>query len=291
MAKIGLGAVLGVGAEMSLPDWEWPIVCLAAEDAFSAATSDSNVPVADPELDPRLSTGWTVRGTVTAQDAILRLGPLNVGAERVFYGWLLESKATVGEFVLVIRGTDGITEWIEDAGFMPMEAHPVAGRVETGFYSIYATMQLDGKPLVAAVLEAVGAGTLTITGHSLGAALATYAAFELGQALGSRAAARLVASPHPGDAEFSRVFGRRVADHLMWANVADIVPKVPAWFGYCPVPRVELLNAKAAGLQIGGGLAGQHHALSYACLLAKSLPQPEWLIPEDQPMAALVREA
>ena len=269
----------------------WPILCLAAEDAYTGAQAAQNGPVTAPTLDPRIVTDWTVRGTVTAQDAIMRLGPLNVGAERVFYGWLLESKTTAGEFALVIRGTEGITEWIEDAGFMPMEAHPVAGRVETGFWSIYETMQLDGKPLVAEVLARVGSGTLTVTGHSLGAALATYASFELGQSLGSRAAARLVASPHPGDGDFSRVFGRRVPDHLMWANAADMVPKVPAWFGYCPVPRVEVLSARAAGLTITGGWPAQHHAITYASLLAKSAPDPAWLIPRDAAMAACVRKA
>lgn len=265
------------------------VLCLAAEDAYRAAQRASNGPPSDLPPDPRLAPSWVVCGLLTAQDAILRVGPLEVGAERVPYGWLLRSAEDPTSYTLVSRGTEDAEEWVEDAGWMPMTAHPVAGRVETGFWQIAATMELDGKPLVPEVLNRVGAGSLLVTGHSLGAPLMTFAAFELAAELGPRLKARLVASPHPGDADFSRAFGERVPDHLMWANAADRVPMVPAWFGYCPVPRVEVLTAGTADLEITGGWAGQHHCLTYASLINRSLPEPAWMIPADDSFSACVR--
>lgn len=265
------------------------LLCLAAEDTYCGAKKTARGPLSDLPPDPRLSPAWRVCGTITAQDAILLVGPLQIGAERVPYGWLLQSTADSTAFALVSRGTEGAVEWVEDAGWVPMTAHPVRGRVETGFWRIFATMELDGKPLVTEVLNRVGSGRLVVTGHSLGAPLMTFAAFELSDALGSRLKARLIASPHPGDAEFSKAFGERVPDHLMWANDADKVPTVPAWFDYRPVPRVETLDAGASGIEITGGWAGQHHCLTYASLINRSLPQPAWMIPADAPFAGCIR--
>ena len=52
----------------------------------------------------------------------------------------------------------------------------------------------------------VGAGTVTVTGHSLGSALATYLTLDVAVGLGDRATACLFASPRTGDAAWVELF-------------------------------------------------------------------------------------
>jgi triacylglycerol lipase len=261
-----------------------------AEDAYSGALEVPGADLCEVAPDARLTAAWNVRGTLTGQDAILRAGPLTLGARRVFYGWLLESVATPGAFVLAIRGTDGILEWLEDAEFAPMEAHPVRGRVESGFWGIYQSMTLRrgaaDEPLIETVAAIVGTGKLQVTGHSLGAPLATYAAFELAGRLshvGWSVSARLFASPRPGDLSFATAFDWRVKNHVMYANKADLVPRVPFGFGYAHVPNVTELTPD--GL-VRPSIACQHHSLVYRYLIEPETFDPKWVTPRDADEAA-----
>ncbi len=270
-------------------------LCMCAEDTFARALQGApGASLEDPAPDPRITAAWQVRGRLVAADALFRSGPLVVGDTAVFYGWLLESRATPGEFVVVVRGTEGIMEWLIDAEFAPRRAHPVAGEVESGFFGIYETMQfvdaVGGAPAPAAeaIARAVGAHGLTITGHSLGSALATYLAFDVARA-DTPVRARLVASPRPGDQAFSEAFGRAVPDHVMFANVADVVPKVPFWFGYSPVPNVTKLSSAGTEFRICSGLACQHHALVYECLINRDTSALQKLPHEDDKFAACIR--
>jgi triacylglycerol lipase len=240
-------------------DVELAILALYAEDAFQAARRAPGADLARVAPDPRLAPKWTVVGTLTGTDALMRLGRHKIGARKVFYGWRLQIQG--GHTVLAIRGTGTKLEWLIDCAFAPRAAHPVAGRVESGFWDVFTSLRLDGKPLTS-----IAAGEpITVVGHSLGAALATYAALELARA-GAKVRGVFVASPHPGDAEFCKAFGAAVPDHVMYRNVADLVPRVPFWFGYSSVPNVVTLSAAGIGFKITGGPAGQHHVLSYVAL-------------------------
>jgi triacylglycerol lipase len=268
-AAAAAGAAVGEGEarravppkEPPLTDWELAFLALYAEDAYSMACA-AGVGVDDPEPDPRLAPRWGVIGVLTGHDSLIRIGKYKFGARRVFYGWLLRSLG--GQTVLAIRGTSGCMEWAIDGLFAPRAAHPVAGRVESGFWSVYASLEIDGKPLthIAKLVDE----PITIVGHSLGAALATYASLELAQA-GAKVRGVFVASPHPGDTEFCKAFGAAVPAHVMYRNVDDYVPRVPFWFGYADVQNVKMLSAADAEVRITGGAAGQHHVLSYAALM------------------------
>ena len=231
-------------------DAELALLALYAEDAFCQANGRR------VRTDPRLAP-WNVLGTLAAVDAPLRFGKHTVGAKECFYGWLLERGP---ERVLAIRGTEGCREWLIDAIIAPRTVHPVAGKVESGFWSVYQSMRIDGGPITS--IE----GPVTVVGHSLGAALATFASLELARA-GQKVRGVFVASPHPGDRDFCKAFGAEVPDHVLYRNVDDIVPRLPFWFKYSSVPNVRMLSAKAAGTTIGGGMGGQHHVISYVALM------------------------
>lgn len=255
---------------------------LYAEDCFATALNSPGADLLQPVPDPRLSPDWAIAGTLTATDALFGPGSLRVAQQRVFYGWLLEH---AGEFVLAIRGTGDALEWGIDGMFMPRTAHPVAGLVESGFWSVYQSMQIDGKPL-SEILK-LAPGPITVVGHSLGAAIATYVAFYLALA-GAKVRGVFVASPHPGDETFCKAFGKAVPDHVMYRNVDDVVPRVPFWFGYSDVPNVCSLSAGQEGLRVDGGLPAQHHVLTYTTLMDKTSLAAFHALPIDEKFLACI---
>ena len=235
------------------------LVALAAENMLGDPA------VLNPPLDRWLaSQGWTLRGHLTAVDAILRDGaPAWVqDAQRVYFGCLLERQ---GAYVAAIRGTERAEEWIEDIEGQQVQ-HPAAGRVHAGFWDLYRSMQfrpLAGAslPLIAGLRAAVpSAAPFTFTGHSLGSPLATYGAAEMGAPV----VGRFFASPRPGNSDFAVYAAGRVPDHVVFVNPDDVVTHVPFGFGYTQLPT--LASLRSAGLIKPNPLC-LHHAASYSDLL------------------------
>jgi len=210
-------------------DAQLALLCLAAEQAGAVKGR------------PAPPSGYTLHGYLTAQDAVFRLGPLALGLDRVFYGWLLACPAGL---LAVVRGTVGRVEWWEDAQWYPRTHAASGGFVEDGFGSLSDTLELealDGASLgPAARALADMCGEVTITGHSLGGALATYLAAEVGHA-GCRVKARIFASPRPGDAAFGVWAERSMDDVVSYRFAPDIVPDVPAGLGYQLLPGTVVL--------------------------------------------------
>jgi len=61
-----------------------------------------------------------------------------------FYGLIARSVQNRHEFVLAIRGTEGVMEWWDDVftGLVPFTQVPQAGRVEKGFDKIYSSLKV-----------------------------------------------------------------------------------------------------------------------------------------------------
>ena len=108
-----------------------------------------------------------------------------------FYGYIAESAATPGRYVLAIRGTQTLSEWLLDFSAIPVlfKPHPAAGFVALGFQSIFKTFQFFDATNTARTLQQIvvdlaakpaGIVEVLVVGHSLGAALSTLAAAELG---------------------------------------------------------------------------------------------------------------
>lgn len=236
--------------------------------------------ILEPPLDPRLAADWKIVRYITGIDALFRpLGSIAPGTQRVFYGMVLQSLRLTGVYMTVVRGTAGIIEWLEDAEFMPMAAHGgLPGVQESGFVGIYRTFTAHppGAPqgaspvvdtLAALLTTPPGIARMTVVGHSLGAALATYLAYEVALKAPRRVALRAFASPHPGDAAFSRAVAAAIPDHQHYANTADLVPHVPLGLGYCHLPNTQLLRPVSPFGKIRLNLLCLHHAFCYSFLL------------------------
>lgn len=240
-------------------DARFAIVAAAAEDMYQSAPQSLR-----PDADARVaSAGLKISSYITAVDQLL-----DFGAQRVYYGFVAAD--SVGGTVVVIRGTERPIEWAKDAEGAK-RPHPVAGEVHMGFWDIYQSMRLlppagsDEQPLAAGIEAVVASGApLLVCGHSLGSPLATYAAFDLATLRMFKVAARLFASPRPGDAAFSAAASAALPDHASYAYEPDIVPKVPFGFGYSPLANLIELPRNPA---IRDNPGSNHHAVNYAWLL------------------------
>ncbi len=121
------------------------LLAMYAEDMYDTAVGSLN-----PAADPRIATsGWTIIGYLTALDALIPAKSaahqqLSMdGAKRVFFGFLAQNNTDPKSYVAVVRGTEGLVEWVTDAEFLliPHPRYPGV-QVEQGFWNIYQTMSL-----------------------------------------------------------------------------------------------------------------------------------------------------
>jgi hypothetical protein len=205
--------------------------------------------------------GYTFVAWVQMQDSLFGQGAWT------FYGVLL-ANATQTEYVLAIRGTEGLTEWLENLRSIVLVPMQNFGMVGDGFYNIYQTfrviypprealgaesLELEGTfaKQVAAAMQRHGAqeGTpLAVTGHSLGAALATLYVVDHSLDPSKYIVSQICtfASPRVGDREFASTFDQLI-DRLKipsWRIVdePDWVPKLPI-IGFWHVQAEQLYNA------------------------------------------------
>lgn len=247
-----------------------------------------------PTLDARLTADWQLRGYLVGED-IFRAshGPLLPVTERVCYGLLLESTTRPDEFVVAVRGTYGLLEWAEDGEFASCP-HPLGGHVECGFWGVYERLRLrlpDGseKTPMSGIADVVGAGMVTVVGHSLGAALATYLTLDLAEIPKLRVRGRFFASPRPGDTDFAKLFDSTVADYLAYAYALDVVPHVPFGLGYTPLPKLLTLTPANAQARIGFGPQCAHHLVGYLAMIDYALTDWAHMPAIDQSNASCIK--
>ena len=181
-----------------------------------------------------------------------------------------------GNAVIAIRGTEGISEWAQDAKFLAVKCPFLAGAglTEDGFTDVYESLRVGrdqgGKSLVDAlsVLPFPNAlASLTICGHSLGGALATLLALDIGAntKFGRDLRAYTYASPRTGDPSFVDTYNQVVPHTVRIANRLDLVPKLPLPPAYEHVDGVVDLNPM---LKVKLDLLCEHHLATYLYLLS-----------------------
>jgi len=233
------------------------LLCAAAEALGPVAALNAPGPAQGWAAPPAWVTdSWALSGWLTAEDEVL-----GFDAGRKFYGWLLVRPT---EAVIVVRGTGDAIEWLIDAEGWSTTEHPIGGQVETGFYSVYQTLQFRGTDGgIGTLLAAAGERSITVAGHSLGGAIATYLTADLCSRLQVRG--RYFESPRPGDTTFAARFDALVDDYMTWHYEPDIVPDLPpTWMGYASLPRVTIMPANPS---ICDTPVCDHHAQNIAWIL------------------------
>ncbi len=230
--------------------------------------------VLKPPVDP---------GIVTAGYKLLYYLNASDFETREFYGYIAASTTVPGKYVLAIRGTQTLAEWLLDFSVIPVvfQAAPDAGLVALGFQSIYQSFQFvdsagSAKTLqqVTAELAAQQAGIteFLVVGHSLGAALSTLAAAELAIVNPANIRDKIVSytfgSPRVGFLDFASSFDDAVpVSYRVW-NTLDIVPQTPT-FPYIHVSGLGdgIVQTESQLETLVATPACEHHLTSYQWLL------------------------
>ena len=272
---------------------QYGLLAMHAMDMYRVDTQDLTPPPPERLTDD----GWILLGYIQGDDHLpFTKGPIQPSGHRVCYGYAAHRN---GELAVVIRGTDGLIEWLEDAEFLPavyaskvdLPPGPPGVKVEQGFWSIFDTMSLTTPAganlggLSTAVTTAVqsnpGLTEVTVIGHSLGGPLATYLALELARGpIRSGVSGCFFASPHPGNQAFAAYFDVTVTNYRVFDYILDIVPRVPFGPDYAPLPKLTMLRPSSAEASIKLDVGCNHHVVCYCAMLdyeatqAVLTPQP-----------------
>jgi len=179
-------------------------------------------------------TTYTVVKTIYANDLATVLNAnLPCSRDYTTIGILAKNDADPTDYVVAIRGTDNIWEWIQDAKFLWRDFPPVpwSGLTEDGFTDMYLSFSLTTASttgFMQAIATLVPAGaTVTVAGHSLGASLATLFAFDMAHNTKFPVVLYTLASPRVGDLIFGHVFDKLVPNAYRVANRNDLVTHLP----------------------------------------------------------------
>lgn len=262
------------------------LLAMYAEDMYTDGALN-------PPADPRVAAaGWDIVAYLTANDVLIPAPGATEQrlaidlSKRVFYGFLAKSQTDPTSFVVVLRGTDGLVEWLIDAEFL-LVRHPTypTTQVEQGFWGIYQTLSfvetMTGTTHAVAadgIATIVGTGSVTVIGHSLGSALATYLTLDVAVKPGPRVTACLFASPRTGNAAWAAFFDTKVTSYQLYNYILDVVTHVPT-LGYTTLSKTTVLEPKTANAHIRLDVFCNHHVICYcamidyaAAMAAPSLP-------------------
>lgn len=228
----------------------------------------------DPPIPSDFPKDYDVVANITMVDSVT-----GGGGTREFYGFIAHSKATgTNDYVMAIRGTIGIVEWIIDLRSfyaIPFHGH---GNVGSGFADTYASLNATGRgaamagsageakagadrPFAAQVADIIAnhaartmavpdlpPPSLALTGHSLGSALITlYAVHRLAWPTVPLSKCYTFASPLVGDQTFADAFnaleiGRAYRIFDDW----DPIPYLPALVGFEPVNTAHPISLSSS---------------------------------------------
>ncbi len=222
--------------------------------------------------------GWEIIAYLQATDT----DPDTKDSTLCLFGFLAQNIADRTAHVAAIRGTKGKVEWKIDEEFALIRyGTDEYAQVENGFWSIYDSMNLvtaDGKKTVLGkaaptIADKVGAGQVTVAGHSLGSAIATYLSLDLVGTLEERVSAVLFALPRPGNSAFAALYDLKLQERYRLINyLCDAVPYLPydaplLFLQYSTLPRQTLITPFSSQAQLEPKSIGDNHMITSYCAM------------------------
>ena len=240
-------------------------VVQAVTAMYLADPTNLTPPPPPPTNSHPIPAGWKLSAWINMSDFDLQS---KLKKDPEFYGIVVHQIANPTHRIVAIRGTEGKTEWLDDATSVvqvPFTQVPNAGMVALGFDLIYSTLQIVPGPLTTEGSAAAAAPKLTgsfaeqldqlatheethlgiaqesatgrlrlprptvVTGHSLGSALATL--FVLENSVNNSFNIELLstlASPKVGNLKFKQTFDSLSISSWRIVNTRDLVPQLPA---------------------------------------------------------------
>jgi triacylglycerol lipase len=219
--------------------------------------------------------GYNVIQTIYANDLATDLNPnIDPLVHVVPIGFVGRSATAPDDYVIVVRGTEGIWEWVQDAKILPIPFPCVAGAglAEDGFTDMYLSLRVGPDPRSARLVPSLsgllgGANCkLTICGHSLGSALVTLLAMDIAvNTPYKQPTLYTFASPRVGDLHFANYFNVTVPNCYRIANRMDLVTHVPTPPLYIHVGDETELNP---GSNIANTLICMHDMATYLYMVS-----------------------
>ena len=228
-----------------------------------------------PNYDEKTYQGFAVIQTIYTNNLATRISPrFDPLCDIVPIGFVGQSTLVPTEYVIAIRGTEGIWQWVQDLNLLPGTFSSVSGSglTEDGFTEMYNSFRVAPDPsstrLVPSLPAKLGSNVtkLTICGHSLGSSLATLLALDVIVNTPYKQAKLITfASPRTGDLHFANYFNAAVPDCYRIANRMDIVTHLPTPPLYVHVGDTTELNP---GGVVHNNLVCQHDMATYMHLLS-----------------------
>lgn len=233
------------------------------ERAFSMYSSG----VMNPPQPPDFPTGWKLLKNITAEAVV------GFFRQKQLIGFVAESLEQPNKFAVVLHGSEGVADFLDDFEFLLTDFDLVqnGGRTEYGFTRFYESfLFVDSNTGTSQSLQDYleqlsnlqPCPSFTVTGHSLGGALATLHAVVLASR-GIPVDAYIFASPMVGDSTFGQTYKSLVPNSYLVVNKPDIVPQLPGTLlGYEHVNTLFEINSLNF-LEIKHGISCYHHLSTY----------------------------
>ncbi|WP_420239602.1 lipase family protein [Telmatobacter bradus] len=237
-----------------------------------AASVDPSSDYSTTDKENISALGYTYLTTIYGNDFTATYDPSLT--DTVSYGFIGVSPA--GELVTVLRGSDTILEWVDDAEFY-FVVNPVSnsyGYTEEGFSSIYKSLRVGTSQSALSVRKALasyiskGTGSsVTLAGHSLGGALAELGGLDVALNTSAKPTIYTFASPKVGEYLWVYDYDDHLSSSYRVYNSSDVVPDLPLWpfeqvkTGFKLTPNTSVVSTS---------IACSHHLTTYIYLMGQA---------------------
>lgn len=201
--------------------------------------------VTNPTQPTNFPKGWRLVKNINA------VADVSVFSQKEFIGFVAQSLNDHNHFAVVLHGTEGFIDFLDDFEFLKTDFKliPDGGKTEYGFTRFYESFFFvdpiggNSENLKDYLKGLPRSTSFTVAGYSLGAALATLHSAVLAHHKFS-VEIYTFASPMVGDTEFVNTYNSLVPNSYHIFNKPDIVPQLPGpLLGYKHVKTIFEINS------------------------------------------------